>query len=82
LAECRAEPAAIIVAVPVGAAALVAAAAQPLENAAGVSRDGRPDLAGAALPFVEAPTLLIVGSRDTAVIRMNRDAMARMRVSQ
>jgi putative phosphoribosyl transferase len=62
-----------------GGAALVAAAAQPTEIAAVVSRGGRPDLAGSALPYVEAPTLLIVGGRDTEVIRINRDAMARMR---
>lgn len=61
-----------------GGVALVAAAAQPMEIAAVVSRGGRPDLAGSALPYVEAPTLLIVGGRDTAVIQMNRDAMARM----
>jgi dienelactone hydrolase len=61
-----------------GGAALVAATLRPSTVAAVVSRGGRPDLAGAALPHVTAPTLLIVGSRDTAVIQMNRDAMARM----
>ena len=45
-----------------------------------VSRGGRPDLAGSALSRVSAPTLLIVGSLDSPVIRMNRDAMAAMRV--
>jgi pimeloyl-ACP methyl ester carboxylesterase len=44
-----------------------------------VSRGGRPDLAGDALPRVQAPTLLIVGSRDAAVLDMNRAAMARMK---
>jgi pimeloyl-ACP methyl ester carboxylesterase len=44
-----------------------------------VSRGGRPDLAGYALPRVQAPTLLIVGSRDTAVIEMNRQALERLR---
>jgi pimeloyl-ACP methyl ester carboxylesterase len=43
-----------------------------------VSRGGRPDLAGAALPLVRAPTLLIVGSRDTTVVELNREARARM----
>jgi putative phosphoribosyl transferase len=43
-----------------------------------VSRGGRPDLAGAALLAVRAPTLLIVGGADDAVIEMNREAMARM----
>jgi dienelactone hydrolase len=61
-----------------GGAALVAAAARPRAVAAVVSRGGRPDLAGAALPLVAAPTLLIVGSRDTEVLALNRDAMARM----
>lgn len=61
-----------------GGAALVAAAARPDRVRAVVSRGGRPDLAGAALPRVMAPTLLIVGGDDTVVIGMNRDAMARM----
>jgi dienelactone hydrolase len=60
-------------------AALVAAAERPDVVAAVVSRGGRPDLAGPALPRVEAPTLLIVGSRDFEVIRLNRYAMASMR---
>ena len=59
-------------------AALVAAAARPHDVAAIVSRGGRPDLAGRSLPFVKAPTLLIVGGDDTPVIEMNRDAMALM----
>ncbi len=61
-----------------GGAALLAAAARPNDVAAVVSRGGRPDLAGAALSSVTAPTLLIVGGLDTAVIQMNRDAMAQM----
>jgi putative phosphoribosyl transferase len=61
-----------------GGAALVAAAARPADVAAVVSRGGRPDLAGAALHDVSAPTLLIVGGRDTPVLQMNREAMARM----
>lgn len=60
------------------AAALVAAAETPDDVRAVVSRGGRPDLAGDALPRVLAPTLLIVGSLDTEVLEMNRDAMARM----
>lgn len=59
-------------------AALVAAAARPAAILAVVSRGGRPDLAGMALPMVVAPTLLIVGGNDAPVIQMNRDAMARM----
>ncbi len=60
-------------------AALVAAALRPKRVAAVVSRGGRPDLAGPALARVTAPTLLIVGGRDTPVIDMNEDAMSRMR---
>ena len=60
-------------------AALVAAADRPKSVAAVVSRGGRPDLAGAALGRVTAPTLLIVGGRDTEVIDMNRRAMTHMR---
>jgi putative phosphoribosyl transferase len=62
-----------------GAAALVAAAAEPERVGAVVSRGGRPDLAGDALPLVRAPTLLIVGGRDLTVLDLNRTAMARMR---
>jgi putative phosphoribosyl transferase len=60
------------------AAALVAAAARPAGVRAVVSRGGRPDLAGDALPGVRAPTLLIVGSLDLQVIGMNHEAAARM----
>jgi dienelactone hydrolase len=59
-------------------AALVAAAAEPERIGAVVSRGGRPDLAGKALPRVRAPTLLIVGGRDLQVLELNRAAMARM----
>jgi pimeloyl-ACP methyl ester carboxylesterase len=58
------------------AAALVAAAQRPEAVGAVVSRGGRPDLAGDALPEVEAPTLLIVGGDDLQVIRLNREAAA------
>jgi putative phosphoribosyl transferase len=61
------------------AAALVAAAQNPSLLAAVVSRGGRPDLAGASLPLVQAPTLLIVGGDDAAVLEMNRWAMAQLR---
>jgi putative phosphoribosyl transferase len=59
-----------------GGAALMAAADRPEWIYAVVSRGGRPDLAGRALPFVKAPTLLIVGGRDFPVIRMNEEAAA------
>ncbi|MGE3178906.1 MAG: dienelactone hydrolase family protein [Vicinamibacterales bacterium] len=62
-----------------GAAAIVAASARPDEVRAVVSRGGRPDLAGAALSHCAAPTLLIVGGLDHAVLQMNEDAMRRMR---
>src|SRR5919205_1860979 len=60
-------------------AALVPAAKRPQEVGAIVSRGGRPDLAGDALPLVEAPTLLIVGGDDEPVIEMNETALQRMR---
>jgi len=60
------------------AAALVAAAREPDRVSGVVSRGGRPDLAGPALPNVRAPSLLIVGSRDEAVIELNERARARM----
>ena len=62
-----------------GGAALVAAARLPERVTAVVSRGGRPDLAGAALPKVNAPTLLIVGGDDGPVIAMNREAYEEMR---
>jgi len=58
------------------AAALMAAARRRERVVAVVSRGGRPDLAGDALPEVTAPTLLIVGERDTEVLRLNRQAQA------
>jgi pimeloyl-ACP methyl ester carboxylesterase len=60
------------------AAALAAAAAIPQQVSAIVSRGGRPDLAGDALPLVKAPTLFIVGERDPDVLDLNRQAIARM----
>ena len=61
------------------AAALIAAARQPGIVGAVVSRGGRPDLAGDALPHVQAPTLLIVGGADTPVIALNQTALAQLR---
>jgi len=60
------------------AAALVAAARLPRRVGAVVSRGGRPDLAGNALERVEAPTLLIVGGDDFAVIDLNEHALIRL----
>lgn len=64
-----------------GAAAALVAAAEAARSGstrigAVVSRGGRPDLAGDALPDVRAPTLLIVGSEDAMVIELNRQALA------
>jgi putative phosphoribosyl transferase len=61
-----------------GAAALVAAAELPQDAGAIVSRGGRPDLAGDALPKVHAPTLLIVGGNDDIVIELNEMACDQM----
>jgi putative phosphoribosyl transferase len=57
------------------AAALSAAAVMPEVVRAVVSRGGRPDLAGDALQFVQAPTLLIVGGNDDVVIGLNQIAL-------
>ena len=63
----------------IGAAAVLVAAAERLEVVhAVISHDGRPELAGEALPRVEAPTLLIVDTGE-ALAELNREAMRRMR---
>jgi putative phosphoribosyl transferase len=62
-----------------GGAALVAAAEFGEQIGAVVSRGGRADLAGDALPKVKSPTLLIVGGLDYPVIRMNEDAYRQLR---
>jgi putative phosphoribosyl transferase len=59
-------------------AALVAAAAPGNEIAAIVSRGGRPDMAGASLTAVRAPTLLIVGGEDIEVLALNRQAQRQL----
>jgi pimeloyl-ACP methyl ester carboxylesterase len=61
------------------AAALIAAAERPEVVRAVILRGGRPDLAGYALPKVQAPTLFIVGGADEPLIELNRAAMRRMR---
>jgi len=61
------------------AAALVAAARLHRAVSAVVSRGGRPDLAGGALPHVTAPTLLIVGGADLDVLNLNRSALQKLR---
>ncbi|MEW5849306.1 MAG: alpha/beta family hydrolase [Myxococcota bacterium] len=62
-----------------GGAALIAAASRPEAISAVVSRGGRPDLAGADLPRVRAPTLLIVGGADDVVIELNQQALQKLR---
>jgi len=61
-----------------GGAALVAAARLANQVGAVVSRGGRPDLAGDALPAVRCPTLLIVGGDDAVVIGLNQGALAQL----
>ena len=63
-----------------GAAAALWAASDPDSRvAAVVSRGGRPDLAAPRLQLVSAPTLLIVGGEDHAVVQLNRAAAAQLR---
>ncbi len=78
--DLRSLPLALFGASTGAAAALIAAAERPRVTRAVISRGGRPDLADAALPRVQAPTLLIVGEHDEPVIEMNRDAMLRMKI--
>lgn len=55
-------------------AALQAAAREPSNIRAVVSRGGRPDLAERYLSRVTAPTLLLIGGWDEPVIEMNQSA--------
>lgn len=64
-----------------GGAALIAAARDPERVRAVVSRGGRPDLAGDALPLVRCPVLLLVGDRDEVVLELNQQARDRMRAA-
>ena len=57
----------------------MAAVDAPQNIDAVVSRGGRPDLAGEALPKVKAPTLLIVGGNDDIVIELNEQVRDKMR---
>ncbi len=63
-------------------AALVAASVRPHLIGAVVSRGGRPDLAGPALPRVQAPTLLMVGGSDLPVIDLNREALRQLHTAE
>jgi predicted phosphoribosyltransferase len=63
----------------IGAAAtLVAAARRPELIRAIVSRGGRADLAGAALPIVRAPTLLIACTNDDSRAEIDREVVDQM----
>jgi pimeloyl-ACP methyl ester carboxylesterase len=63
-----------------GAAAAIAAASILGDRiSAVVSRGGRPDLAYEHLRHVTAPTLLIVGERDNAGVRLNKEASQHLR---
>ncbi|WP_373187392.1 dienelactone hydrolase family protein [Halopseudomonas sp.] len=64
------------------AAALIAAAARPEMVDAVVSRGGRADMGGPALPQVTAPTLLIVGALDDIVIKLNQEAYDMLRCTR
>ena len=77
-ADTKALPLAIFGASTGAAAALITAADRPDLVRLVISRGGRPDLAGEALSRVAAPTLLIVGGADQEVLRLNREAAARM----
>jgi dienelactone hydrolase len=61
------------------AAALRAAAELDDKISAVVSRGGRPDLAAPVLARVTAPTLLLVGALDDAVITYNEEALKQLR---
>ena len=76
--DLRALPLALFGASTGAAAALVAAEQRPDRVRLVISRGGRPDLAGEALPRVSAPTLMIVGGADVEVLQLNREAAARM----
>lgn len=76
--ECAGLPVGLFGASTGAAAALGTAAALPATVRSVVSRGGRPDLAEQALTEVRAPTLLIVGARDTQVIALNELAAAQL----
>jgi putative phosphoribosyl transferase len=59
-------------------AALIAAARQPENVMAIVSRGGRPDLAGDFLAMVKVPVLLIVGGDDRDVLLLNNQALEQL----
>ena len=62
------------------AGALIAASRRPERVDAVVSRGGRVDLAEPILGEVQAPSLFIVGEKDTRVLQWNREALAQLEV--
>lgn len=78
---CRSLPLGLFGASTGAAAALVTATDAVLDVSAVVSRGGRPDLAAGHLTRVRAPTLLIVGGQDQAVLQLNRQAQERLEVA-
>jgi dienelactone hydrolase len=60
------------------AAAIRAASDRPDDVGAVVSRGGRVDLAGSSIEALRAPLLMIVGSRDTAVMEIQRAVAPRL----
>jgi putative phosphoribosyl transferase len=64
------------------AVALISAAVKPEKVKAVVSRGGRPDLAMKALPSVKAPTLLIAGGKDHAILDLNKRALAELKTQK
>lgn len=78
---CRSLPLGLFGASTGAAAALVTATDAVLDVSAVVSRGGRPDLAAGHLARVRAPTLLIVGGHDQAVLQLNRQAQERLEVA-
>ena len=61
------------------AAAMMAAALRPSRVRAVVTHDGRSDLAADLLAEVQAPTLMLIGSRNQVCIDHNRHASEQMR---
>jgi len=76
--KCRTLPVGYFGASTGAGAALVAAAEDPENIFAVVSRGGRPDLAGESLDSVKAPTLLLVGGHDGVVITLNENAFNKL----
>ncbi|SFT77949.1 Dienelactone hydrolase [Actinopolyspora lacussalsi subsp. righensis] len=72
-AELRNRPLGLFGASTGAAAALGAAARRPHDVRAVVSRGGRPDLTTERVAALRAPTLLIVGERDSEVLRLNEN---------